>query len=181
MINLEKKHSMCDFCGVMIFTKDIYVDYSLDEYAGLCREHFYRKYENNITGYYNLVKFFDDTIITADEFEVKKNIVTGIHYEFNFPESEYGLFDEENKEKFRQITYSDIITEKNRHKFEFIEIEKSEDYADDIFILRYDLKVLFKSYLEYLENQLFLSLRNHFLESYRESVTSERVDPAILC
>jgi len=181
MINLEKKHSMCDFCGVMMFTKDIYVDYTLDDYTGLCREHFYRKYENNITGYYNLVKYFDDTVITENEFELKKNIQTGIHYEFNFPEREYGYFDEDNKEKFRRITYNDIITEKSSHKFEFINIKKSENYLNDVFILRYDLKVLFKSYLEYLENQLFLSLRNHFLESCRESAVSERFDPAILC
>lgn len=181
MINLDKKHSMCDFCGVMIFTKDIYVDYTLDDYTGLCREHFYRKYEKNITGYYNLVKFFDDSVITENEFEIKKNIITGIHYEFRFPQIEYGFFDEENKEKFRQITYGDIVTEKNMHKFEFIDIIKSEESTDDIFILRYDLKVLFKSYLEYLENQLFLSLRSHFLESFRSPEVSEHVDPAIIC
>jgi len=181
MIDLNKKFTMCSFCGVMIMTKEIYIDYSLDEYTGLCREHFYRKYDNDVQGYYNLVRFFDDAVITEDDFEVKRKLETGIHYEFNFPESEYGIFDEENREKFRKITYGDIVTEKSKQKFEFIDLLSTEEFVDGVFTLRYDLKVLFKSYLEYLENQLFLTLRSYYLSMYRESLEQEKRDTALIC
>ena len=181
MIDLNKKFTMCSFCGIMIPTKDIYVDYSLDEYTGLCREHFYRKYENDVQGYYNLVRFFDDTVITEDDFEIKRKFETGIHYEFNFPESEYGVFDEENREKFRKITHGDIVTEKSKQKFEFINLLSTEEFNDGVFTLKYDIKVLFKSYIEYLENQLFLTLRDHYIAMYRESLEYEKADPAIIC
>ena len=181
MINLDKKYSMCDFCGVMVPTRDIYVDYIIDDYSGLCMDHFYSKYTVNVQGYYYLVKNFDDSVITESEFEVKRKCETGIHYEFNFPENIYGDFNEENKEKFRIITYNDIVTCKTEKKFEFIEILSADDYVNGVYTLRYDLRVYFKSYLEYLENQLFLSMRNHFLEEYRKSLEQEKYNPAVLC
>ena len=181
MIDLNKKYTMCSYCGIMIPTKDIYVDYSLDEYTGLCRDHFYKKYENNIPGYYNLVRFFDESVISEEDFEIKRKFETGIHYEFNFPESEYGIFDEDNRERFRKITHNDVMTDKAKYKFDFIEFLSKEDFVDNVFTLRYDLKVLFKSYLEYLENQLFLSLRDHYIAMYRESLEQEKTDAALIC
>jgi len=178
MINLNRKFNMCGFCGIMVPTKEIYIDYSFDEYNGLCREHFYKKYEKNIHGYYNLVRFFDEGVVSEEEFDLKRKFETGIHYEFNFPESEYGIFDDDNRERFRIITYNDIMTDKAEYKFDIIEFSSSEDFIDEVFTLRYDMKVLFKSYLEYLENQLFLALRSYYLSTSREH---EKTDTALIC
>jgi hypothetical protein len=169
MIDLTITHLQCAHCGRPVLQNELYADVSLGEYEVLCRKDFYSRYKNSISHYLNIVKSMIPDILSPEDFEKSRENGITICNNFSFMSTEYSFLSDEQKGKTKDAAYKQLKTAKFRNKFILITEKESEYIKDGEYFISFEFCVVFKSYLEYLEQSLYNNMYCEFIR-YTNSI-----------
>ena len=148
----------CEVCGDIVGSTNLYVDIVNNIYALECQKCFYSQYNSNVKKYYEKVKGIIPDVLSEAKFDrVKKGCIVIADA---FPLLKGAAISKQNKENFSKDAVKNLIeSPKMLRKFSPVEVKIKT--AEDIgtFIVAVTAKVRFRSYLEFLEHELYLRFR----------------------
>jgi hypothetical protein len=162
MNKLDIVDGKCEMCGMIVHPQDLYVDVLLHAYSLVCQVCFYKRNSGKEKEYYERVKEIIPDVYTEKQFNEHRKDVTAIGDalvftgEINDATMKNKIGNEMAKDYFTSPKISSkFFFETSQYSFQTI---KTLD-GGEAELLMLKAKVRFKSYLEFLEHELYLMLR----------------------
>lgn len=159
---VDMASGICESCGLMVEPRNLYVDIILDSYSLQCPVCFYRRNAKDVAGYYQRVKKIIPDVYDKDEFNKHKLDVTAIGDailmagEITDAAVKQAVGNELAKEYFESLKMSSKFKFKSS-RYAFQTTKTVEGQAVQLLMLK--AVVQFKSYLEFLEHELYKKFR----------------------
>lgn len=148
----------CEVCHDYVGNDNLYIDLINHLYAVECPKCFYENHEGDVKRYYEKIKEIKPDIYSEVQFNKHSKAYIVIANAFPFITS--GKLSEYDRDKYStQAIKSFIETPKMIKKFRVIEVKMKHTETDGMFIVSVTAKVQFRSYLEFLEHELYMLFR----------------------
>lgn len=148
----------CEVCHQYVGNDNLYVDIINHVYALECPECFYKNHEGDVNRYYEKIKEIKPDILSKAQFN--KHSKGFIVIANAFPFIVNGAVSLTEKESYSDQAIRNFLeTKKMIRKFTPIQVKMKHSEQVGMFIVLVTAKVRFRSYLEFLEHELYMLFR----------------------
>jgi hypothetical protein len=167
---IETVSGVCEMCGSLNNPEDMYVDLFNSNWTLECSRCFYSRNEGRESDYYDRVKVVRPEVLTAKKYnKINKAMIVVAD---SFPYLSQDNFSVEDKSHLFQEAVDKLVKSK---KFisKFIPVNvagKSQEHAypdGNMFVVSVRAYVKFRSYLEYLEHEMYMQFRKECPSLFR--------------
>lgn len=163
-MNPEFNDGMCEKCGSYTSPENLYVDMYNNQFTLVCPSCFYKRNIREEKGYFLRVKKVVDNIPTYREFGLNNKEVIAIGNTYPYLKTGGTFMSDMEKTDIVDKTLKHFFSlQKINNKFHIVKAESkcSEQIIDGsvIFLVAITAKVKFKSYLEFMEHEMYKKFR----------------------
>ena len=166
MPKVEFIKNTCEWCGSYNEPQEMYVDMRNHMWIVVCPLCFIKKNKNQESAYYKRVKevIGNRQLLKSREFDKVKNSVIAIADSFPYLKPEGSIFTPEEKESLLMETVKKFSSsEKIKNKFILVDMKAKtadEKLPEGVaHIVSIVAKVKFKTYMDYLEHEMYMQFR----------------------